>query len=426
MGDGVGRNQAGSSESGSSEFGVRDWLREAFGRRPGWMNALMLFCAYMAFVYVPWDFLWKPIAVDEEVWFGVRLHGGWAKATEPIHLMIYALGAYGFWHMRPWLWPWAALYAAQVAISMLVWPWLYAEEVGGSGRALVAGLVSFSAFAALTVALWRAKERFRTPRPRLRDRYGDWALVTGASSGIGASFARALAREGMSVVLSARREDRLRALASELEQYEVATRIVPLDLASPGSVSRLEDAISDLDVGLVVNNAGVGYAGRFERQDPSRLREMLELNCVAPMLLTHALLPRLHARGRGAVLFTGSQAARQPLPLHAVYAATKVFDGFLGEALWAELRGSGIDVLVVEPGSTATEFQQVAGELPHAGQAPDEVVAIALDRLGRQPSVSTRWWHWLRGNVAMRLLPRSLLALLAGRAMDKQTPAERR
>ncbi len=417
---------AGGVAAAGGDPGVRGWLRDAFARRPGWMNALMLFCAFMAFVYVPWDFAGKPLAVDEEVWFGVRLHGGWAKATEPIHLVIYACGAYGFWHMRPWLWPWAAIYAGQVAISMLVWPLLYADEVGGSARALLVGLVSFAAFSALTAALWRAKDRFRAGRPRLRDRYGAWALVTGASSGIGAAFARSLAQEGVSVALCARREDRLRALASELERHGVETRVVALDLAAPGSVSRLVTAVADLDLGIVVNNAGVGDAGRFEHQDAARLRAMVELNCITPMLLTRALLSRLHARGRGAVLFTGSQAARQPLPLHAVYAATKAFDGFLGEALWAELRGTGIDVLVVEPGSTETECQQVAGELPHAGQAPEEVVAVAWDRLGRQPSVATRWWHWLRGNAVMRLLPRSLLVLLAMGVMRKQTPIERR
>lgn len=417
---------ASSDESAIPRSGFRTWLQEVFRRRPAWMNALMLFCAYMAFVYVPWDFAAKPCALDEEVWFGVRLYGGWAKATEPIHLALYALGTYGFWHMRPWLWPWASVYAGQVAIAMLVWPLLYSDEVGGTGRALLVGVVSFVVFGALTVALWRAKDRFRAARPSLRDRYGEWALVTGASAGIGAAFARALARDGISVVLSARREDRLRALATELETRGVATLVVPLDLASPGSVDRLVDAVSRLDLGIVVNNAGVGYAGRFERQDAGRLREMLELNCAAPMLLTHALLPRLRARGRGAVLFTGSQAARQPLPLHAVYAATKVFDGFLGEALWGELRGTGVDVLVVEPGSTDTEFQQVAGELPHAGQAPEEVVAVALDRLGRQPSVATRWAHWVRGNAAMRLLPRSLLVLIAKGVMEKQTPAGRR
>ncbi|MEB2345693.1 MAG: SDR family NAD(P)-dependent oxidoreductase [Deltaproteobacteria bacterium] len=406
---------------------MSDWLREAFGRRPVWMNALLLFCAYMAFVYVPWDFLAKPLALDEEVWFGVRLHGGWAKATEPLHLAIYAAGAYGFWHMRPWMWPWAAVYAAQVAVAMLVWPLLYRDELGGGlARAALFGAISFTVFAALTIALWRARERFRGPRPSLRARYGEWALVTGASAGIGTAFARALAREGMSVVLTARRADRLHALAKELEAEGVATRVVALDLAALDGASRLADAVADLELAILVNNAGAGAAGRFDKLDGARLREMVELNCTAPVLLTRALLPRLLARGRGAVVFTGSQAARQPLPLHAVYAATKAFGGFVGEALWAELRGTGVDVLVVEPGSTDTEFQQVAGELPHRGQAPEEVAAIALERLGRQPSVSTRWSHWLRGNAGMRLLPRSLLVLGAGHVMERQTPPDLR
>jgi short-subunit dehydrogenase len=405
---------------------MSEWLRVVLGRRPAWMNALMLFSAYMALVYVPWDFLAKPLAADEEVWFGVRLHGWAAKATEPIHLAIYAAGAYGFWHMRPWMWPWAAVYAAQVAIAMAVWPLLYRDDVGGgTARAALFAAVSFSAFGALTAALWRAKARFRGPRPPLAERYGAWALVTGASAGIGAAFARALAREGVSVVLAARREDRLRALAGELEKETgVATRVVAADLASAGGAGRLAAAVADLEIAILVNNAGVGYAGRFDRQEPSRLAEMLQVNCAAPLELTAALLPRMRGRGRGAVIFTGSQAAKQPLPLHAAYAATKAFDGLLGEALWGELVGSGVDVLVVEPGSTATEFQQVAGELPHEGQPAEEVVAIALERLGRQPSVATRWLHWLRGNAGMRLLPRSLLTLAAKSYTEKQTPAE--
>jgi hypothetical protein len=357
------------------------------------------------------------------VWFGFRLTGWAAKATEPLHLALYAAGAYGFWHLRPWMWPWAALYAAQVAIAMGVWPLLY---VGGA-RGAALGALSFAAFGALALALWRARDRFRAPRRSLRERYGDWALVTGASSGIGAAFARALAREGMSLVLAARREERLRDLAAELEKgFAVATRVVAVDLAAPGGAERLAAAAADLDVAVLVNNAGVGLAGRFDGQDPERLREMVELNCTAPLWLARRLVPRMRERGRGAVIFTGSQAAKQPLPLHAAYAATKAFDGFLGEALWAELRGSGVDVLVVEPGSTDTEFQQVAREIPHEGQSPDEVVAVALERLGRQPSVSTRWLHWLRGNAGMRLLPRSLLVLAAKGYTEKQTPPELR
>ena len=115
-----------------------------------------------------------------------------------------------------------------------------------------------------------------------------------------------------------------------------------------------------------------------------------------------------------------------PLPLHSVYAATKSFDRFLGEALWGELRGSGVDCVVLEPGSTETEFQSVAGEIAHEGQSPDEVVKQALAALGRQPSVIPNWFDWLRSNAATRLLPRSLMALIAKDVIEKQTPAEMR
>jgi short-subunit dehydrogenase len=403
------------------------WLRLVLGRRPAWMNVLLLFCAYMAIVYVPWDFLAKPVAVDQEVWLGLRLYGWKAKATEPLHGLIYALGTYGFWRMRRWMWPWAAVYAGQVTIGMTIWPLVYSREVGGIGRGLVFSAGSLAFFGALTVLLWRARARFQRAPASLRDRYGSWALVTGASSGIGAAFARALARAGVSVVLSARREDRLRALAEELGGGAgVATRVVAVDLAAPDGADRLLAAVADLEIGILVNNAGFGFSGRFDRQDPARLRAMVQVNCTAPLVLTAGLLPGMRTRRRGAVLFTGSQAARQPLPLHAVYAATKVFDGFLGEALWGELAGSGVDVLVVEPGSTETEFQAVAGEVPHEGQSPDEVVAIALEHLGQQPSVATRWMHWLRGNAGMRLAPRSLLVLAARDVMAKQTPPELR
>jgi short-subunit dehydrogenase len=131
-------------------------------------------------------------------------------------------------------------------------------------------------------------------------------------------------------------------------------------------------------------------------------------------------------RGRGAVVVTGSVAGMQPLPLHNVYAATKAFDRFLGEALFVELRAQGIDVVVVEPGPVETEFQQVARELPHPGEAPEAVVELALRSLGRQPSVVSGWWNWLRGNAAMRLGPRALVGFAARDVMASQTPEELR
>jgi hypothetical protein len=105
---------------------MKTWLRSLFEGRPRWMNALMVFCAYMAIVYVPWDLFAKPVAEDAEVWF--MLTGWAAKAAEPLHWAVYAAGAYGFYRMRRWMWPWAAIYVAQIAVGMLVWNVLY---IGG-------------------------------------------------------------------------------------------------------------------------------------------------------------------------------------------------------------------------------------------------------------------------------------------------------
>ena len=127
-------------------------------RRPWWMNVLWAFCLYMTFIYLPYDLFFKPVAEDEEVWFGFVLHGWAAKLTAPLHWLIYAAGAYGFWKMARWMWPWAALYMAQVAIAMLVWNLI--DERGGGW---IAGLVSAAIVLLPTVALWLARGRFQAP-----------------------------------------------------------------------------------------------------------------------------------------------------------------------------------------------------------------------------------------------------------------------
>lgn len=402
---------------------MNDWLRDIFSDRPWWMNALMVFSAYMAFIYLPWDIFWKPAAEDQEVWFGITFSGWSAKATAFLHWFVYGAGAYGFRRRRPWVCSWGAAYTAQIAFGMLVWNVLKF----GSFLGWFVGLISALPFAGLAVVLWKSRDYFSAERPSLRDRYGEWALVTGASSGIGAEFARALAREGVSLVLTARREDRLRNLAGELEKrHNVATRTVALDLAEPDGPDRLADALQDIEIGILINNAGVGYVGRFDRQDVERLRGLVQLNCVAPVVLTSRFLPGMRERGRGAVIFTGSAAGRQPIPLHAVYSATKAFDQLLGEALWVELRDSGVDVLALEPGTTETEFQQVAGEIAHRGQSAQEVVQTAIDALGQQPSVISGWANWIRANLGMRLCSRPLVAHVARQVMLRQAPSEMR
>ena len=256
--------------------------------------------------------------------------------------------------------------------------------------------------------------------------YGSWALVTGASSGIGAAFARRLADSGINVVLTARRDDRLRTLAVDLEsRCRVQTRCVPLDLATEGAPLQLADAVRDLEIAILVNNAGFGVAGRFDKGDYRRLLEMVRLNCGAVTALSHLFLPAMRARGRGALIILASTAGYQPLALAAVYGATKAFDLMLAEALWAENRGSGVDVLAVSPGPVDTEFQTVAGETPHPGATPEQVVSASLAALGQKPSVIIGPVNKVRA-WSVRLAPRALVARLAEQVMRANVPVEAR
>ncbi len=134
---------------------IGNGIKVQWGMRPWWMNLIMGFCLYMAFIYMPFDIFWKPVALDEEVWFGITLHGWPAKLTAPLHWLIYGGLAYGFWCMRSWMWPWAAVYLAQVTIAMLVW-----NLLDPSGGGLVSGLVAAAVFLVPTVALLRARSTF--------------------------------------------------------------------------------------------------------------------------------------------------------------------------------------------------------------------------------------------------------------------------
>lgn len=402
---------------------MREWLFDVFRERPWWMSATMIFCAYMAFVYMPWDIFVKSAAVDQEVWFGILFTGFWAKVLAFPHWFVYGAAVYGFRRRRPWMAFWAPAYVAQVAFGMYLWT---ATETGGFSGIFV-GLFPALPFMGLTYAFWNSREYF-DPKPlNFTLRFGEWALITGASSGIGAALARQIAADGMNVAITARRADRLEALSTEIERdHGVSVRVVVADLAEPNGAQTVLDAVCDLEIALLVNNAGLGYAGRFDLLDRERLRRLVTVNCEAPVVLTHALVQGMRERGRGGVLFAGSVAGRQPLPLHAVYSATKAFNGFLGEALWAELRASNIDVLVLEPGSTETEFQEVAGEVAHSGHRADEVAALGLRSLGEQPSVISGWFNWIRANAIGRLLTRPIATLGASSYMAKQTPEELR
>jgi short-subunit dehydrogenase len=204
------------------------------------------------------------------------------------------------------------------------------------------------------------------------------ALITGASSGIGEQFARQLADRGYELVLVARRKERLESLASELP---TKAQVVACDLASeaaelPGKVAKL-----GVDVDLLVNNAGFGARDRFLSIPAERQAEMVRLNCEAVVVLTHAFLPAMVERGRGGVITVASTAGMQPLPYEATYGATKAFALNLTEALHAELRGTGVKMLAVNPGPVPTEWQQVAGyEETGAEMLPGKIEADQVVR----------------------------------------------
>jgi uncharacterized protein len=189
------------------------------------------------------------------------------------------------------------------------------------------------------------------------------ALVTGASGGIGAALARELARHGHDLVLAARGVAAMEALAGELRQGGAAATVIEADLAKPGAAASLADAIAGrgLAVDILVNNAGLGAAGRFDRCDPMRIGEILQVNIVALTELTRLLVPGMIARGHGRVMLVASVAGFQPGPHMAAYFASKAYVLSLGEALAYELRSTGVSVTVLCPGATATDFFTTAG-----------------------------------------------------------------
>lgn len=222
------------------------------------------------------------------------------------------------------------------------------------------------------------------------------ALVTGASAGIGAAFAEGLAARGNDLVLVARDGNRLHALADDLAaRHGVDADVCVADLVSPDGVTVVERRLADAarSVDLLVNNAGFGTYGRFADLDVEHEVEEVELNVVALLRLTHAALGAMEARGSGAIVNVASIAAYQPSPSSATYGATKAFVHSFTHAIREEARGSGVQVMLVCPGYTHTEFHARAGlgvtSVPEfAWSTPAEVVATALRDLDRRRSVS--------------------------------------
>jgi short-subunit dehydrogenase len=248
-------------------------------------------------------------------------------------------------------------------------------------------------------------------------------LITGASSGIGAAFARKLAGRGRNVLLVARSEDKLIALCNELGRLtSIRAQYVALDLQKPDAAAQLleETQKRGLEIEMLINNAGFGSMGDFAKLDLNRELDMIQLNVRALVDLTHRFLVPMRERKRGTIINVASTAAFQPVPYMATYAATKAFVLSFSEALWEENRLQGIHVMALCPGVTETNFFDASGmDQPpmRTIQTPEEVVETALRALARHKStVIAGWTNWLMVE-AERFVPRTLVVKIAGKAL---------
>ena len=257
---------------------------------------------------------------------------------------------------------------------------------------------------------------------------GKWALVTGASAGIGLALAQQLAEGGAHLVLTARRADRLEKLAAELSgKYQVNVEVLAADLVHPGTPGQIQafTLAKGIEVELLVNNAGFGAFGLNHEIAESRLLEMIQVNCAAVVHLTRLYVPGMVERGHGDVLIVSSVAAFQAVPFISTYAATKAFDLLFAEGIAEEVRKFGVRVCALCPGSTTTEFQQVAQQPDRAfrmAETAEKVARVGLEGLAKGKTCVISGGKNRLMVVSERITPRSFITKMAGRMMGPEKP----
>jgi short-subunit dehydrogenase len=258
-------------------------------------------------------------------------------------------------------------------------------------------------------------------RDRLVRRYGPWALVTGASDGIGREFATSLAEAGFAVVLAARRRQQLEDLARELgARFNVETRALAVDLATTAGIADVLAQTRDLDVGLFVAAAGFGTSGPFIDNDLAQELAMLDVNCRAVISMSHELARRFVARGRGGLVLMSSLLAFQGVPRASNYAATKAYVQSFAEGLRLELAPRGVDVIASAPGPVRSGFGARAAMTMTLAQTPDDVADATLRALGAITTVRPGWLAKLL-EWSLKLLPRWGRVRMMGVIMSAMT-----
>jgi len=250
---------------------------------------------------------------------------------------------------------------------------------------------------------------------------GKWALVTGASAGIGRALAEELARGGTNLLLTARREDRLRRLAQELSaKHRIQAEIFVANLTQPAAPEAIFQYTQEKGrvIDLLVNNAGFGQYGALHSTETDRLLQMVQVNCTAVLHLTRLFVPAMVARRSGDVLIVASTAAFQAVPYISTYAATKVFDLYLAEGLAEELQPHGIRVCALCPGTTTSEFHEIAGHPAHSKgreQSAETVARNGLQALAAGKSYVISGLGNYLGAHGERLVPRRFVTRVAAK-----------
>lgn len=251
--------------------------------------------------------------------------------------------------------------------------------------------------------------------------FGPWAIVTGASSGIGKEFARQIAASGINVVLVARRQHLLEQIGNQLQtQYGIQYRAIGLDMTDADFIERLERSTDDLDVGLVISNAGAPVPGAFLSIDHETLLEGVQLKVVGHLSMAHHFGARLVQRGGGGLLLVSSTGGLQGVPYVANNAAMEAYVLSLGEALHIELKAAGVDVTVLLPGPTDTPALNAMGldpaDLPMKPMSAEQCVAEGLAALkaGRATHIAGRMNRWMNA-----LMPRSVATRVNGNMIGK-------
>ena len=260
-------------------------------------------------------------------------------------------------------------------------------------------------------------------RTDFAERYGSWAIVAGASEGLGAAYAEELAARGLNLILIARRSEQLGSLASQLiQKYDIQIKPIVLDLSASDAAEQIQRETNDLEIGLLVYNAAFSAIGPFlERPFEDHWKE-IHTNAFAPLKLIYLFAGWMLARGRGGILLMSSLSAFQGSAYISTYAATKAFNIVLAEGLWEEWRSQGVDVLVCVSGAvktpnyTASEPEQTGG-LGDMTMNPDQVVRSALNALGKKPYVIPGRINSVASFVMRHLLPRKVAVQFMGRVL---------